>query len=85
MQEPLKDMKVKDDALGLSPWHIAAMTGNLAEIQRLHQHGADVHEKSKTGLTACFISLYHGHWEVFKFLASFAGEALLGDPDHPLV
>lgn len=81
MEESLKDK----DATGCSPWHVAAMDGKLDVIQRMLELGANVDEKSKTGLTAFFISLYRGHWEVLQFLAKLSGEALLEDCDLPLV
>lgn len=68
----LTDNKVvnKIDEKGLTPILWAASYGQLASIQTLYQHGANIHFKGATGENALMLAASNGHLAVIKHLIS---------------
>ena len=90
VDDQLVDVKGLGDVLeiddkGFKPLHDAAFSNQLSLIQQMVTGGTDVHEKTKSGLTAFYISVYQGHWKVLTHLMKYAGDALFKDQALPMV
>lgn len=60
----------KIDEKGLTPLLWAASYGQLASIQTLQQHGANIHFRGPTGENALMLAASNGHLAVIKYLIS---------------
>ncbi len=54
--------------LGEAPIHVAAERWDVAMIERLVSHGADIHRRRGDGRTAHTLAALHGNWEIAAWL-----------------
>ena len=56
------------DEFGLTVLHVASKEGNMDEVKRLLEDGAEVDKKNKDGFTALDVAILNGHFDIAREL-----------------
>jgi ankyrin repeat protein len=62
------------DIMGHTPLFMATNDGHLDAVRALHDAGADIHAKLKSGMSLCACAVINNHFEILKYLASHGAD-----------